>query len=198
MKEKSRRQAKRDQFRRKQTLETWGGRVLIGAVILLVIVFSWVLLSNSFRGNEGQAVPTEEAEHVPEGTIVQYSSDPPTSGAHYDGTMPSGFYEEGQVTVPFPEGYIVHSLEHGYVVFWYNCTLLQPAECETLKNEIKAVMDEYNGLKLIAFPRSSIQFPVVLTSWGYMLEMTSFDAEAAGNYIEANRSRPPAPEPNAP
>jgi hypothetical protein len=82
------------------------------------------------------------------------------------------------------------------VIYWYNCDLLDENECTSLKEEIKASMSDNGSSKLIAFPRVSIEQPVVLTSWGQMLRMDDFDAGQAKSFISANRNR--APEPNAP
>ena len=41
----------------------------------------------------------------------------------------SKFFDEN--TYEFPEGYLVHNLEHGYAIFWYNCDLLSAEECSS-------------------------------------------------------------------
>jgi hypothetical protein len=98
--------------------------------------------------------------------------------------------------VAFPEGYIVHNLEHGYVVFWYNCDLLSESECSTLKSEIRTVIDEFDGVKLIAFPWSSLDVPLAMTSWDRIFRFDSFDPQTAAAFVRANRNQ--SPEPNAP
>jgi hypothetical protein len=90
----------------------------------------------------------------------------------------------------------VHNLEHGYVIFWYNCRRLDQAACDEMKSEIQAVMNEFDGVKLIAFPWDSIDTPIVLTSWGQMQPMERFDEAQARSFIRRNRYH--APEPNAP
>jgi hypothetical protein len=93
-------------------------------------------------------------------------------------------------------GYAVHSLEHGYIIFWYNCDALAQAECDGLKTELRAYLDGSLNSKLIAYPWQETAVPLVLTSWGYLLEMPEFNARQASSFINANRLR--APEPNAP
>jgi len=100
----------------------------------------------------------------------------------------------GGVLGQFPEGYLVHSLEHDYNIFWYNCSALDEAACAALKEEIQAVMSSFDGFKLIAYPWPSQPEPVVLTHWGRILRMQSFDAGAARNFIESNRRRSPEPD----
>jgi hypothetical protein len=113
--------------------------------------------------------------------------------------LQAGFYHESDLVSlpPHPVGNLVHNLEHGYVIFWYNCDVLQDAAgCGALKAEIQDVMDRYDGIKLIAFPWESLDVPVVMTTWGRMLRFDSFNAGDAGNFVRSNRNR--APEPHAP
>ena len=150
--------------------------------------------------SEGEAVPVMgSSTHVEEGTDPgPYNSDPPTSGRHYSESLPSGFYEEGEAASfgAYPQGRLVHSLEHGYVIFWYDCDGLSQDDCSQLKAQIRQVMDDAGNLKVIAFPWSSIAEPVVMTSWGQMLRLDSFDPAAALQFVRTNRNR--APEPQAP
>lgn len=96
----------------------------------------------------------------------------------------------------YPEGYLVHSLEHGYVIFYYNCQLLDESGCEEVKAEIREVIDEANNFKVIGFPRDSIEVPVAATSWGMIQEYRNFDKDAGLEFYRRNLNN--APEPNAP
>lgn len=124
----------------------------------------------------------------------QYNSDPPTSGLHYASEAEAGFYDEN--IYAYPAGYLVHNLEHGYVIFWYNCDLLDEAGCSDLKSQIRSVMDDLGGVKLIAYPWNSIDAPVTMTSWGRVQKFETFDTEQAKAFYRANLNK--APEPNAP
>lgn len=62
--------------------------------------------------------PIEGQTHVPEGTPVTYGSNPPSSGNHYP--IWANFQE---YSTPVPDGYLVHSEEHGAVLLLYNCAL---------------------------------------------------------------------------
>jgi hypothetical protein len=138
-----------------------------------------------------------DTTHVAEGTDPgPYNSDPPTSGKHYEATLNAGFYNEGDVAVAHPEGHLVHNLEHGYVIFWYNCSPLSETECTELKGQIQGVMEGENNFKVIAFPWPSIDVPVVMTSWGRILRLENFDPQVAQNFVQTRRNK--APEPNAP
>ncbi|HLD92897.1 MAG TPA: DUF3105 domain-containing protein [Anaerolineales bacterium] len=168
-------------------------------VIIAAVAIAGYLLWVSLRPAEGTAVPLEGETHVQEGTDPQYVSNPPTSGKHYASELaPPGFYEEADLEpyLPYPEGYAVHNLEHGYIIFWYNCDVIDEAACEQLKTDIRNFIDQSLTKKLLALPWNKTDIPLVLTSWGYMLEMPVFDAGRASAFIAANA--PKAPEPNAP
>jgi len=188
------RQTKKQQ-QKKRSLLIWGG------IILVVVVLIAFILWDAFRPSAGEIVPimSNASDHVQEGFDPgSYNSDPPTSGPHYAEEFDAGFYDVNspEAQVPYPDGYLVHNLEHGYVIYWYNCELLVKSECDTLKKDIQESMNNNGSRKLIAFPRVTLDMPVVLTSWGQMLRMENFNARDAKNFVSTNLNR--APEPNAP
>ena len=143
----------------------------------------------------GEEIPImADYSHVEEDTDPgPYNSNPPTSGLHYEEDLQAGFYNEN--TYEFPEGYLVHNLEHGYIIFWYNCSLLDEADCQTLTGQIKHVMQAEDNYKVIAYPWEETDTPLVLTSWGRLMRLDTFDEEAVLDFIHRNRNK--APEPHA-
>lgn len=189
---KKKRQEQRAKQQRQKLISnlTWGG---IGAAVLAILGF---IVWQGVRPAAGESVPIMVSEpHIPTGSDPgQYNSDPPTSGLHYADTLQPGFYEANDYS--FPVGYLVHNLEHGYVIFWYNCNLLDEAGCVGLKSQIRSVMDELDGVKMIAYPWDSIDVPLVMTSWGRLQKFEAFDADQAKAFYRANLNK--APEPGAP
>jgi hypothetical protein len=184
--------------KRKQKLKN---SIIWGAVGIGVLALLALLVWNGVKPAAGEAVPimSNAGDHLPEGQDPgPFNSDPPTSGQHYGQPLDAGFYEESapEAQYDYPEGYLLHNLEHGYVIYWYNCALLDELKCSELKEQIRESMAKNRWKKLIGFPRSSINVPVVMTSWGQMLPMETFDAGQAKKFVSANRNR--APEPNAP
>ena len=184
--------------KRKQKLVS----TLIWSGIALVVVglFGYIIW-RAVQPAAGEAVPVmaNSEAHVNEGEDPgPFNSNPPTSGPHYAEEYDAGFFDETspEAQVPYPEGYLGHNLEHGYVIYWYNCDLLDSNECAALKDQIKESMADNGGTKLIAFPRTSIEVPVAMTTWGQLLKMDEFDPSQAKKFVSANRNR--APEPNAP
>ena len=195
--------SKREQIRRRQRQQKirsnliWG--VLATVVLGIIGVFVWQGARPAAAMGEEVEISADYVNHIEEGTDPgPFPSDPPAGGRHYAGTYEAGFYDEDspQTQEAYPEGYIGHNPEHGYVVIWYNCASISDSECNTLKSEIKAVMDEFDGVKLIAFPWPSLDVPVAMTSWGRLLRFESFEPQTAASFIQANRNK--SPEPNAP
>jgi hypothetical protein len=183
------------QRRRSKKLKT---SLVAGAVIVAVFSMIGLIIWREVRPGIGTMITALRADHVKDGDPVESPTDPPTSGSHYGSPMQAGFYteESPEYLAGDHDGYILHSLEHGYVAFWYNCDLLEDQECETLLSDIQDTMDEFDGKKLIAFPRPSITNPLVMTSWEQLQEFETYDADLAKKFIKVNQPR--APEPNAP
>ena len=146
----------------------------------------------------GEDFPIASREHIPDGQkALDYNSDPPTSGQHYDVPAEAGFYNEA----PADET-LVHNLEHGHVVIYYNCELISVEECEPLKQQIKNSMSEAGlvretrTIKLVAVPRPGMPNLITYTSWGRLYRADAFDPEEFQLYVKQNRNRA-APEPLA-
>ena len=89
---------------------------IIGLIIgILVIGGLWTYkeLSNPLPGD---AVSDLGREHTSDISGVEYNSNPPTSGRHFPVWAKTGTYNQ-----VVSDGYLLHSLEHGYIVISYNC-----------------------------------------------------------------------------
>ena len=192
MNSKNRRQQLHDRQRKQKLKSTliWGG---IGVVVIAII---GLVVWQGVRPAAGESIPIMVSDpHIPlDSDPGEYNSDPPTSGPHYAEEARAGFFDKNNYQ--FPAGYLVHNLEHGYVIFWYNCDLLDESDCTNLKEQIKTTMDDLGGTKLIAYPWTSLDVPLVMTSWGRLQRFETFDAEQAKAFYRANLNR--APEPDAP
>lgn len=206
---KSKRQAVREaQAQQKKTSAIIG----ITGIALLAIVIGYFIISGIMTPPKptatvvptavaaadmvGEAVPPSGAgDHIADDVDPgDYNSNPPTSGHHYAKWLDAGFYDSN--SYKYPQGHLVHNLEHGYIIFWYNCKTLSDTACADMKTQIKAVMTAAENFKVIAYPWDSIDVPVVMTSWGYKLPFKTFDVQLARTFIDQHRNR--APEPNAP
>jgi hypothetical protein len=99
--------------------------VAVAALIFLAAGVGWAFLESS-KPLPGQDVLQPGREHKPVGTALTFNSNPPTSGDHYDAWITKGFYNE-----PREDGYLVHSLEHGYIIMWYDCEAKKSSMIQT-------------------------------------------------------------------
>ena len=186
---------KREQRRARQRQQQMKGNLLRGGVGVAVLAVIGFIVWQGVRPRPGEEIPIMSSSHIPvDSDPGQYNSDPPTSGPHYPEEAQAGFYDTN--SYQYPAGYLVHNLEHGYVIYWYNCTSLSENACSELKSQIEAVMNEVNNVKVIAYPWDSIDIPVVMTSWERLQKMETFDATQAHAFYKTNLNH--SPEPNAP
>jgi uncharacterized protein DUF3105 len=91
-------------------------------------------------------------DHKPDGTVIQYPVSPPSSGPHYAVWAPFGkkFYSlEDRPPVPN----LVHNLEHGYTILWYNEATAKDKDQVALIEKIsKAKLPDSSRGKFIAAP----------------------------------------------
>ncbi len=176
--------------------------LLVGGGVVILIFLVVLLVQSSSQAAPpvalmGTPVPNLSRDHIPNTQDPNpYSTNPPSGGHHFDTPFPAKFYQESDLaSLPkYPEGYLVHSLEHGYVIFWYNCSV-PGVDCAALKQSIQNVMNQYGGTKLIAFPWSSLTVPLAMTSWGQVMYFQKVDEALMGKFVQTNRYQ--APEPNA-
>ncbi len=129
-----------------------------------------------------KAVKEVSGAHIAQGTKAVYSSKFPTSGPHWGNPAGAGFYKSPQITEM-----MVHSLEHGFVVIYYD--KLDPSARATLQEWAKMYTNPAGGV--IVTPMPGLGKTVVLTAWNRMLRLDSFVAKDAAAFIDAFRGRGP-------
>ncbi|RIH87171.1 hypothetical protein Mrose_01455 [Calidithermus roseus] len=129
-----------------------------------------------------QSQPDYGRSHANIGTSLSYATDPPTSGTHWFNWTEPGFYSRSE-----PREKLVHSLEHGNVVIYYD----QPSE-EALKT-LRAWASRYRGQwdGLVVVPKQGLGQTIELTAWTKLLRLENWDAAAAAAFIDAYRGRGP-------
>ena len=168
---------------------------LIGGLATLIVLGGGIFFISSQQKTEtvkvskpllGQEVKVVSREHVPDGTKIQYNSNPPAAGAHYAQPQDAGVY----ITPP-ADGHLVHSLEHGAIILWYNPKLLTQDQITTLKN----IFNNISLSKTIMTPRDSLDIPVALSSWGRILKMQTIDKKQITAFFKTNYDRGPEQAP---
>ena len=130
--------------------------------------------------------PSEGTQHVEQGTDLNYEAIPPTSGPHYSTTTAAGFYGE-----PQPDGAIVHSLEHGAVVIYYDEDALSEEAEQSLREWASAHTGTWQSVIVVPNPYEGVDSPYVLTAWRQSLRLNQYDAEVVQAFLAEYLGRGP-------
>lgn len=182
---------KRKRFR----IKRWEGIVLavIGGVVLFGIWLWWSsrddadafnLLVEAGRGSLSgiQTLPDAGSNHLASGQQFRYPSQFPTSGPHDPNMLNPGFYSDPQRSER-----LVHSLEHGIVVIYYD----DPGgdAMDTLRDWTGQFRGPWSGV--IAVKRPGLGQEVVLTAWQRVFRQDTFEPAAAAAFVDLFRGRGP-------
>lgn len=173
-------------------LLTLGAILVLGAVMLLLIFM--------FGGGgtpNGGGVGTRQADagraHIADGTAgTGYSSVPATSGPHWssaDSPGPWGVYPTAQ-----PQERLLHNMEHGGVVIWYQPALLDAEGLAALTTFVQQQITT-ERFKVILAPWGGADFghPVAVTAWNWLLYLDSADLDQVRAFIDAHYGNAPEP-----
>lgn len=172
------RQTKREQVRHeRQRRQLFWNSVLIGTALAAIALVIWYTFATSRPGViAGEIeVPDEGAGHVNDGAALTYAHYPPSSGKHYSTPAEWGVY-----TTPISEGLFVHNLEHGGVVFLYNC----PEACPELEQQFTDLFrtappdERFNKVKILITPYDAAKMDnhrIIALAWGKQLNLDQFD-----------------------
>jgi hypothetical protein len=117
------------------------------------------------------------SSHVGECSDVEYSMSPPVLGDHYPVWAAYQTYD-----YPVPLGYLVHNLEHGAVVLFYDC----PDGCDDEIAQAQSFIDELPldprcsdeiAHQVILVPRPGLGSRWAAAAWGHALTASCFDPE---------------------
>jgi hypothetical protein len=182
-------QMRRDQQRseRRRTIAVISACAVVGLVIVALAAVP-LLRQNKLEGGGLATIGASESaagcqklvkkeatgssQHRPDGTVIDYADAPPAFGPHY--ATPAAFSRKFYTEDDRPKlENLVHNLEHGYNVLWYDETV---AENSDELDQVKAIASKFEGDKLsdkfIAVPwrpEDGKSFPegthIALTHW---------------------------------
>ena len=175
--------------------------VAVLGVVAFVAMLGFLIYQQSLpKPHPGRDIPIQGRNHIPVGQPHDpYNSEPPSSGPHYDTPAQAGFYDQAPA-----DEYLVHSMEHGYVIIWYTCDQYKDGTCDQLKANIKEVMGAAGAsavtgtLKLIAVPRAGQKTVVGLSAWGHIDTPATYSRQEILDFIRGYRDGVNAPEPSSP
>lgn len=91
-------------------------RALIVGGIAIFLGLAYWLWTDASKPLPGESFSDLGREHITDIAEFKYNSNPPTSGSHFPVWAKKGVYDRA-----ISDGYLIHSLEHGYIVISYNC-----------------------------------------------------------------------------
>lgn len=200
-------------------------RILIIAAVALVglAVLGWLVFESSkplpgekvesdcndyfdFSKLEGLKGTEDKCRvHVPAGSVVNYKTNPPVFGPHFEDWIRAGVQDSGK-----DDRNLVHSLEHGYVIMSYRCftgavsseasgsaeatssgKIDTQDECNKRKSEFEEIFNKKGKRKLIVVPRANLDTNYALTAWGYLDKFNEFDESRVNKFIDAHLDNGP-------
>ena len=118
---------------------------------------------------------TPEHSHI-DGDL-EYEEEPPFGGNHNPCWTTWGAHEEA-----VPAENWLHNLEHGGVVFLYDCA----GSCDEEKAQLKAYTATLPAGRWVLTPYAPSKFPFSVVSWGQRLELGCFDLPAMQLFFDQN------------
>jgi uncharacterized protein DUF3105 len=182
---------------RRRNLITIAIIILVAAIVVGAIYYQRrsesgpVGVASAAAGcGEIERPPELPASHVPDGEIVDYNSDPPTSGPHYETPAEPSFYPPGALD-QIPRERFVHNLEHGQIVFWY-----RPDAPEKVIDDIEKYINKQSGrqsVTLLADPYEGVDpaYSFTMTAWGASESCQELSEEVVGQFREEFQGRGP-------
>jgi hypothetical protein len=170
---------------------TLGAILVLGAVILLLVFLFGS--GGSQNASTGQRQVDAGGTHIPAGQQgTGYTSVPATSGQHWntaDSPGPWGVYTTAQ-----PQERMIHNLEHGGIVIWYQPALLDATGLASLTQFVQQQITEAQ-FKVILTPWSGANFghPIAVTAWNWLLYLETADLDKVRGFIDAHYGQAPEP-----
>lgn len=122
----------------------------------------------------------EPSNHVPQSTILEFSTNPPASGAHFG--IWAG-YDRSYTSLQ--RGFWLHDAEHGAVVLLYRCDQGCPDEVAQLEDVVRAFPDDpscaapvRNRALVASDPLLPDDVPFAAVAWGVTYTATCVDPAA--------------------
>jgi len=130
--------------------------------------------------------PNRGNQHVDSGTTVDYAQSPPLSGPHYNVPTEGGYYGETQ-----PAGNIVHALEHGAVVIYYDESAMNESTRSSLQEFANTHTGTWRSVIVVPHTNESAESDFVLTAWRHRMYMDSYDARVVFEFLSEFLGRGP-------
>ena len=166
-----------------------GGVLVVGIVILVVVLMFG-------GGGGGASVGTRQVDdgggHIADGSAGSgYSSVPATSGQHWNTPTNWGVYTAAN---PAQEAQVIHNLEHGGVVIWYQPNETSAEDVAALTQYVEQQVRSAK-FKVILSPWTGEDFgqPIAVTSWNWLLYQDAADVDRIRAFLDDHYGDAPEP-----
>jgi hypothetical protein len=164
-----------------------------GAVVVALLALVIWLNIRSTRPIMGEvSFPTQGNSHIPQGSRspIEYNSVPPTSGPHYDPLVSWNIYD-----TPFPYEEVIHNMEDGGVLIYYQC----PEGCPEMVEELRTIVQPYinAGRHVVMLPNlpgwtgdgatplhKDMGARISLNAWQKQIKLDSVDADRIRRFVD--------------
>ncbi len=167
--------------------------ILILGIMILLLFFLFGRGAGTGGGDVGLRQLDNGRAHIEEGIAGgPYSSVPATSGPHWSSANspgPWGVYSSAQ-----PAERLLHNMEHGGIVIWYQPARLDVEGVATLTTYVRQQVTAAQ-FKVILAPWAGADFghPVAVTAWNWLLYLDSADVDAVRTFLDAHYGDAPEP-----
>ncbi len=165
------------------------GGIAVAALLVLVGV-AFPLLQPRTPTSTGSAacanlqILTDEGRgHLTGNETPTYQSVPPSSGTHNPVPLPAGVYDANADITQ-----LVHSLEHGYIILYYNG--IPQDQVNQLIN-----LQRSDPLKVIVAPYPNMPYKVALVAWAHMQTCDGVNEQAIRSFTAQFRNQGPEQAP---
>lgn len=159
-------------------------RLAIGAGVAIVLVGAIVFFATRPPPAALASVetfPDQGQSHLnANDPVPEYNSDPPTSGPHAGSPSACGIYRDAP-----PDINLVHDLEHGVIVVYYN-----PETAADFRDDLENFARDA-GTHVIVTPREGMENPITLTAWTHLLRLDGYDRPAIDGFYGEFAQRGP-------
>lgn len=139
-----------------------------------------------------ESFESQGTQHVEAGSEIDYAQTPPLSGPHYNTPTTGGYYESTQSA-----GNLVHALEHGAVVIYYDPAAEggtagdDETPTESLREFAATHTNQWGSVIVVPNPADEPQADYVLTAWQHRLTMDDYDPETVHAFLSEYLGRGP-------
>jgi hypothetical protein len=164
--------------RRMKQIRRYG---IIGAIVV-VLLGTFAALYIAEASKPGESVPLMATQHLGANVAspVEYNSDPPTSGPHYEIAPAFKIYSE-----PITKEIAVHGLEDGGVIINYRPDLDKPTVDKLAAIATSYIEREGYQNHVLMAPYPDLSHPIVLTAWRRIQRFDALDEAKMRTFIDA-------------